>query len=240
MNKYRLLLPLALVLLVISETSSAAQGRGGRSTRGGGEPSPSFQSSLKAVSTAETTPDGQGFIGRWVILDPIAIGNQQAESASKAAVKTEYFPNQLTGVPKDGDQVTVGDNTLTWRAVDTIHYNVNLYHFAYAQGNSSAGALFWAVTVVNCPQEMADVRLAVGSNASSIWWVNGQEVVGIYGDIQTVIDDGVSRRLTLKKGANVIRGAIINGSGAADFCARFLGPDGKPLKGFTVSAGVAR
>jgi hypothetical protein len=67
--------------------------------------------------------------------------------------------------------------------------------------------------------------------------VNGKEVAGIYGDIQTVIDDGVSRPLTLKKGANIIRGAIINGSGASDFCARFLDPHDKPLKGFTVSVG---
>jgi hypothetical protein len=47
---------------------------------------------------------------------------------------------------------------------------------------------------------MPRVRLAIGSNAASVWWVNGQEVVGIYGDRQTVIDDGFSKRLTLKIG----------------------------------------
>jgi len=71
------------------------------------------------------------------------------------------------------------------------------------------------------PEEMPGVRLAIGSNAASVWWVNGQEVIGIYGDRQTVIDDGVSKRLTLKQGPNVVRGAIINGGGATDFCARF-------------------
>jgi len=235
MIKSRLLLTSTLVLLAGTTVWAAAAGPG-RAARGAG-PSATFQSTLHPVTTAETPPDAQGFLPRWVILDPIAIGNQQAESASKAAVQAEYFPNQLTVVPQDGDTVTVGGHELTWRAVDTIHYNVNLYHFAYAQGNSSAGALFWAVTVVHCPQELTGVRLAIGSNASSVWWVNGKEVAGIYGDIQTVIDDGVSRPLTLKKGANVIRGAIINGSGAADFCARFLDADGNPLKGFTVSAG---
>ena len=59
----------------------------------------------------------------------------------------------------------------------------------------------------------------VGSNAASVWWVNGKEVVALYGDRQTVIDDGVSRRLTLSKGPNVVRGAVINGFGATDFCA---------------------
>src|SRR5262249_10513030 len=78
----------------------------------------------------------------------------------------------------------------------------------------------WAVAIVHSPQEIQGVRLAVGSNAASVWWVKGQEVIGIYVDRQTVIDDGVSKRLTLKKGANVVRAATING-GAADFCAGF-------------------
>ena len=55
------------------------------------------------------------------------------------------------------------------------------------------------------------------------------------GDRCTVIDDGVSKRLTLKKGPNVIRGGIVNATGAADFCARFLDSEGKPLMGYTVS-----
>ena len=84
---------------------------------------------------------------------------------------------------------------------------------------------------------MSGVRLAIGSNAASVWWVNGQEVIGIYGDRQTVIDDGVSKRLTLKKGPNIVRAAIVNGGGATDFCARFLDADDKPLKGFTVRLG---
>jgi hypothetical protein len=61
---------------------------------------------------------------------------------------------------------------------------------------------------------MPNVRLAIGSNAASLWWLNGQEVIGIYNDRQTVIDDGVSKRLMLKKGANVIRAAIVNAGGA--------------------------
>jgi hypothetical protein len=97
--------------------------------------------------------------------------------------------------------------------------------------------LFWAVTIVNCPREMPNVRLAIGSNAASVWWVNGQEVIGVYNDRQTVIDDGVSKRLTLKKGPNIVRAAIVNGGGATDFCARFLDAEDRPLTGFTASAG---
>jgi hypothetical protein len=194
---------------------------------------------LTSPDSVQKAPDDAGFIQRWLILEPIA-SNGLTDSAVKAAVKTEYFPNQFSIIPHDGDTMTVGGTNLTWHAVDTGGYNVNLYHFAHALGKPTSFVLFWAVTMVNCPEEMSNVRLAIGSNAASVWWVNGQEVIGIYGDRQTVIDDGVSRRLRLKKGANILRCAVINGGGATDFCARFLDGEDKPLKGFTVTTADVR
>jgi hypothetical protein len=184
-------------------------------------------------------PSPEGFLQRWIILEPIRVSGV-TQSAVQAAVKKEYFPNQFTVLPRDGDKVTAGDAELTWHALDTKNYNVNLYHFAYALNKPSSDVLFWALTIVNCPEEMRDVRLAIGSNDASVWWVNGQEVIAIYGDRQTVIDDGVSKKLTLKKGPNVIRCAVHNQGGATDFCARFLDGQDKPLKGFTLSVGDVR
>src|SRR5690348_16608866 len=192
-------------------------------------------SSLAHPDSPEKAPDAEGFMQRWLILEPIPVGRQLTDSVVQAEVKKQYFPNQLTVLPRDGDKVKVDGADLTWHAIDTRNYNVNLFHFAYAYGKPSADVLFWAVTIVNCPNDVSDVRLAIGSNAASVWWVNGKEVIGIYGDRQTVIDDGVSKRLTLKKGANIVRCAVINGGGATDFCARFLDKDGNPLKGFTLS-----
>ena len=186
------------------------------------------------AAESEKAPNAAGFIQRWLILEPLA-ANGLTDSAVQKAVKTDYFTNQFTTIPRDGDTVSVGGTNLTWHAVETKDYNVNLYHFAEALGKPTSFVLFWIVTVVNCPEEMSGVRLAIGSNAASVWWVNGQEVIGIYGDRQTVIDDGVSKRLTLKKGPNVVRCAVINGGGATDFCARFLDAEDKPLKGFTIT-----
>jgi hypothetical protein len=194
---------------------------------------------LTTPATPEIAPDGEGFIPRWLLLEPIP-SNGLTDAVVQAAVKKEYFPNQFTVVPRDGDKVTVDGKELTWHAVDTKLYNVNLFHFARALGRPTSDVLFWAVTTVDCPREMLDVRLAIGSNAASVWWVNGEEVIGIYGDRQTVIDDGVSKRLTLHKGANIVRAAIVNGGGATDFCARFLDADDKPLKGYTVSVGEVK
>jgi hypothetical protein len=191
---------------------------------------------LMRPATPTKSPDEEGFIRRWLLLDPIG-ANGLTDSVVQAAVKREYFPNQFTVIPHDGDKVNVDGADLMWHAVDTTLYNVNLYHFAYALGKPTSNVLFWAVSVVDCPNELKDVRMAIGSNSASVWWVNGREVIGIYGDRQTVIDDGVSKRLTLKKGLNVVRCAVINGGGATDFCARFLDKEDAPVKNFTVNLG---
>jgi hypothetical protein len=204
-----------------------------------GDVAPVPARSLTPATAEALVSQPDGFIRRWLLLEPIG-ANGLTDSAVQAAAKKEYFPNQFTVVPHDGDSVEVGGAALTWHAVDTKNYNVNLYHFATALTKKTSDVLFWAVTVIDSAREMHDVRLAIGSNAASVWWVNGQEVIGIYGDRQTVIDDGVSKRLVLKKGANVIRAAIVNGGGATDFCARFLDAQDRPLTGFTVNLGGIR
>jgi hypothetical protein len=189
---------------------------------------------VRPAATAKA-PAADGFLQRWMILEPIRVPGQLTDSAVQAVVKTPHFPDQLTVVPRNGDKVKVGDAELAWHTVDTPRYNLNLYHFAYGLKKPTSNVLFWIVTVVESPREMSGVRLAIGSNAASVWWVNGAEVIGIYNDRQTVIDDGVSKRITLKKGPNVIRAAVVNAGGATDFCARFLDGDDRPIRGITVS-----
>jgi len=77
--------------------------------------------------------------------------------------------------------------------------------------------------------------MAVGSNSASMWWLNGNEAIILSGDRRMVMDDCVSRRLTLKRGPNVIRGAVINGPGLSDFCVRFIDEIGAPIKDITLS-----
>ena len=190
----------------------------------------------RPTSPAKPT-DTDGFIQRWLLLEPIRVPGQLTQSAIRTAIERD-FPVPATPLPHAGETLTVGDSALTWHAVDTANYNVNLYHFAYALKKPTSNVLFWAVTVVNSPHEMSGVRLAIGSNAASVWWVNGREATALYNDRQTVIDDGVSRRLALNQGANVIRAAIVNAGGATDFCARFLDANDRPIK--TLTSTLAR
>lgn len=191
------------------------------------------------ATKATKTPDADGFIQRWLLLEPISKPNRGntvfTDSYLRAAFDTLYFPNQFTILPKDGQKVKVGKEKLTWHALDSRNFNVKLFRFAYGLKKPIYGVVFWAVTVVNSPEEMKNVRIAVGSNSASMWWVNGEEALLLSGDRRMVMDDGVSPRLTLNKGKNIIRGVVINGPGMSDFCVRFLDEKGEPVKNLTIT-----
>ena len=200
-----------------------------------------FKSPVKYFSDATATPakpDAEGFIRRWSILEPIDKPNRSntvfTDSYLREHFNMEYFPNQFTIVPEDGQKVKVGKEKLTWHKLDSERFNVKLFRFADGLQKQIYGVLFWNVTVIDCPEEIKDVRLAVGSNSASMWWLNGEEVLLLSGDRRMVKDDAVSPRITLKKGINILRGAVINGPGMSDFCVRFIDEDEKPVTNFEI------
>jgi hypothetical protein len=194
--------------------------------------------SLARAKGASQPVDARGFIHRWLVLEPLQVPGRLTEAAVEEALQSAQLSADHHSRPRDGDQVALNGTTLAWHALDTANYNFNLYHFAWALSKPTSNVLFWITTTVDSPSERAGVRLAIGSNAASRWWLNGSRVIALNDDRQTVIDDGVSQRLTLRKGRNVIRAAIINRGGATDFCARFLDENDQPLKGLSVSVEV--
>ncbi len=191
------------------------------------------------ATSSPKAPDADGFLQRWLLLEPINKPNRTntvfTDSYVREALYTEYFKDQFTVIPKNGDTVAVGDQDLKWHALDSANFNVKLFRFACGLDKQQYGVLFWAVTVVNSPREMKNVRMAVGSNSASMWWLNGDEAVSLFGDRRMVMDDCVSKRLTLNKGRNIIRGAVINGPGMSDFCVRFIDENGDPVKDIKIS-----
>ncbi|MBV4358687.1 hypothetical protein [Pinibacter aurantiacus] len=194
---------------------------------------------FKPATTAKKTPDADGFIQRWLLLEPISKSIRSnivfTVDYLKKAFDTSYFPDQFTVIPKDGEKVKVGGQELAWHALESPTFNMKLFRFAYGLHKQNYSVLFWAVTIVNSPREMKNVRLAVGSNGGSIWWLNGTQAVILDGDRRMVMDDGASARLTLHKGENILRGAVINGPGLSDFCVRFLDENGAPVKDLTIT-----
>src|ERR1043165_4004845 len=160
------------------------------------------------AASAPKPPDNDGFLQRWLLLEPIKRPIRSnavfTDSWVRTNLTTEFFPGQFSSVPRDGEKVTVASDELAWHALDSAYFNVKLFRFAYGLNKPTYGVLFWAVTVVDSPREIPNVRLAVGSNSASMWWLNGEEAVNLFGDRRMVMDDCVSKRLTLKKGSNII------------------------------------
>ena len=182
------------------------------------------------------TPDADGFVRRWLLLEPISkphrSNNVFTATYLRELMGQTYFPGQLSDkLPKDGAKV----NKLRWHAMDSQLFNVKLFRFASNLSPERYGMLYWMATAIYCEEDIPDVRLSAGSNGASFWWVNGQEALLMDGDRRMVVDDCASERITLKKGRNVIWGALINGPGLSDFCLRFLDQAGNPVTRFTVS-----
>lgn len=211
-----------------------------------------------STPTKEAIPvDNDGFIRRWLVLEPISKPNRSntvfTDTYLRDVFAQEYFKNQMTIMPKDGQKVkakfekvnypkdfrridpstlkvTRGTETLRWHKLDSKSYNLKLLRFGEHEIQRLYGVIYWVVTTIVCDEEMKDVRLSVGSNSASMWWINGEETLMLSGDRRMVVDDAMSNRITLKKGENVIRGAIINGPGMSDFCVRFVKADGTIIK----------
>ena len=219
--------------------------------------------SAVAPNAAPAQPDDNGFIRRWMLLEPVSYNVRSniilTESYLNENLNKEYFKGQFDDkrLPRDGEKVTAtgtelaagptdmrmstGQETvktvkqyLRWHAINSETYNVKVFRFAELNGCQPYNSLFWGVTVIDSPEDMTNVRLAVGSNGASMWWLNGERVLTLDGDRRMVEDDCVSQRINLKKGRNVLRFALINGPGLSDFCVRFIDNDGKPIKGYTV------
>jgi hypothetical protein len=191
------------------------------------------------ATSEKKAPNAEGFIQRWLVLEPvkkdIARNNILTDSYLRTTFSSDNFSNDYNVIPKNGEMVKLGNEELKWYALDSKTFNFNLYHFTYAINKPRYGILVWLVTVINCPEEIKDVRLSAGCNSASMWWLNGQEALILSGDRDMIADNVTSSRLTLKKGKNIIRGAVINGPGMANFCLRFLEEKGIPVKNFTIS-----
>ena len=219
----------ALAGLALPAASAAPDGDG-----------PSLAPYFTPATASPKAPNSEGFLQRWLLLEPInkPFRNSNAgftEAFVRNTITNEYVPNQFTLVPHDGDKVTVAGGELAWHALDVTGYNAKLFRFSASLNKPLYGVQFWAVTVVDSPREMKNVRLAVGSNASSMWWVNGEEAVSLFTDRRMVMDDCISKRLTLKKGRNIICGSVINGPGMSDFCVRLIDEDGQPVRDITLN-----
>lgn len=186
---------------------------------------PKYFSPVPATA-APLQPDQEGFIRRWRLLEPIAVDVRSNVVFTYSWLRHK-FGEELA-------KFNTNSKKGKWYVMDSETYNMKLFRFAEKYGKQTYGSFYWCETVIDSPEEMRNVRLACGSNGASLWWLNGEEVLMLEGDRRMVEDDGMSPRLTLKKGRNTLRVAVINGPGLSDMCARFIDEKGKPITDYNV------
>jgi len=185
-------------------------------------------------NAAPAQPDNQGFIRRWRLMEPIAVDVRSNVIFTNSWLR-DKFAEELTKLTANSQK-----QKAKWHTLDSENYNVKLFRFAERYGKQTYGSFFWCETVIDCPDDIENVRLACGSNGASMWWLNGEEVLLLEGDRRMVEDDGMSQRLTLKKGRNILRAAVINGPGLSDMCARFLNEHGQPVTNYEVTSVITK
>ncbi len=182
-------------------------------------------------------PDDEGFIRNWLVLEPIPLGDTAGtheEETQKPMFGKQFFEGQKDGMPTDGTKVKVEDKIYVWHAHSATDYYVDFEKTAAEAGKEAGNALFLGVAYVMAPEQMDGVKLAIGSDDSSVWTVNGNEVVRVYAGRGVDKDQDTSEAMTLKKGVNVVRFAVINGEGPTGACARFLDKSGNAVTGITI------
>lgn len=204
-----------------------------------GDTTRTLTKSFVVASKEKKTPDDKGFIQRWLVLEPIKKEIQRNNILTEKYIRTAFTENNFSTdynvVPKKDKKVKVGGKEFKWYALDSKSFNFNLHHFNYALNKPFYGNIYWLVTVINCEEEIKNVRMAAGVNSGGMFWLNGEEALVLSGDRDMIVDNVTSQLLTLKKGRNIIRGAVINGPGMCSFAVRFLDENGAPVKNFTLS-----
>jgi hypothetical protein len=172
-------------------------------------------------------PDAEGFIRGWLVLGTIPLNDKVADPpdpAQKSYLERAWQLVQVKNPPKVFDKARIGANFYAWDPYETSDY--------YVDFGPAESSLCLAVAYLVCEKEEANLTLQTGSHDSVSVRLNSAEVIQTIGDRQVAKDQDKSKAVTLKKGINRLEVAVINGTGAAGACARFLDSEGRPFRGF--------
>lgn len=180
-------------------------------------------------------PDDEGFIRNWLMTDtPISLDDKASnhdEDNQKDFFNKEWFPGQKTAKPSAGEKVKIGDSEKTWKAIESGESIVNF--------EAADNSLYLGVVYITVDAD-TPAALAIGSDDSSLWRLNGEEIIRVFSGRGVDKDQDKSKTVTLKKGQNVLTAAVINGGGPTGMCARFLDKDDKPVKNLVISLTPAK
>jgi hypothetical protein len=175
-------------------------------------------------------PDAEGFIRNWLILRPLALdgrASDHTEESQKEFFERQWFPGQNHVRPAAGDAPLAGRLDLQWEEYDSEEYFVDL--------GETPNSLSLGVVYLHSAKDIPEAILSIGSDDSSRWLVNGEEVLRVYAGRGIGRDQNRSKPVRLRAGLNIVMFSVINGIGPSAASLRVLGADGKPVPGLSYS-----
>jgi len=191
---------------------------------------------MAGEAPATFKPDDEGFIRNWLVLGPIALGEKASthdEASQKEFFDKEFWTDQKKAMPKDGDKVTVEGKEFAWKAVAAEEYAVDFVKICGDKPNENS--LMLGVAYIIADGDMANLKLKIGSDDSSMWILNDKELKRVYESRPVDKDQDTIDGVALKKGLNVLRMEVINGGADFAACARFTDQDDKPVANIRIT-----
>jgi hypothetical protein len=189
----------------------------------------------RAADDAKTyKPDADGYIRNWLLLDPVKLTENIAdhtEDQEKPVFAKDWVKSDHN--PKAGDKLKADGKEYPWSAKESSDSIVDFTQIFADKDHDQC--IFLGVAYIVADKDIDDVKLSIGSDDSSVWKLNGKEVIRIYAGRDCEKDTDKSPSLTLKKGVNVVEFAVTQGDGPTAAVARFVDKDDKPVKDVTIS-----
>ena len=168
-------------------------------------------------------PDSHGYIRHWLMLAPIVFPEGRAGTD---LIYDDQIKSEGAQQPKAGDKITINGKELTWTVITA---STNYFDFNATLKSAHDRAMGYAVTYIECDEEMPGVIMALASNDEGRLYLNGVDIY-LFAEPRTLELDADKGRVTLKKGLNVIVFKIFNEQGNWQGAMRFLDRSGAPLK----------
>ncbi len=174
------------------------------------------------AADAQSGINEEGFVQRWLVLAPIPMAGGQSGAD---ALGKEQVSGEAKLKPKAGATVRAGGKDLTWKEHTCKDH---LLDFNALLGAETEDSVAYAVTYIECPEELKGVKMKTGSDDQVKVYLNGREVFK-FDEPRAAEKDQDTTEVTLRKGVNVLVAKIVNEKVDWSFCVRFTDRDDKPL-----------
>ena len=188
----------------------------------------------RAQDEVKYATDNVGIVPYWLGLGPIAISLQDAKGPG---LDTDLVGGETTANPAGNELVTVAGRKMRWRLC-TIKNGGPVIDGASAGFGNAENVAVYFVTYLSVDKDTTAVLYWSTSGCGKVL-LNGKEIGRYVGQRECVPDVDVTAPLTLKAGSNTLMIKVVSAGSTLAAFARFVTPDGWPLKDITLDRAPA-